>query len=714
MIRKTFIFLILFILILYANGLKKWTLEDAVIHGEKFFGKSLTKIEFIPGTNYFSHLDIKNGFIIIRNIKNGKEKSRISLKELKHIMIDKVDTSKFVLPLEMEWIDKNKFQFWYNDSLFTLNIAKKKVSLSWVIPTKYQHKFVSPNKQYMVLVKDYNLYLLNRKGELKQLTRDGNENIQYGTDVHRREFGIKKGEGVFWSPDGKKFAFYRKDQTMVKDYPYFQYHTRPMSIKFQKYPMAGLENHLVQLGIYNLAKDTIIYLNTGPEKDVYLTSIAWTGDGKHLLLARVNRDQNHVDVMRFTGVDHWKSHILFTENDARWTEPENSIIPLKQNPKQFLWYFYRGGFKNLTLYNIYGRKIKEITQFHFDITQIYGEKNGKIFMQATGKDPLDRHVFVADTKDKKVTQITSGQGNYSLLFNPNGPWQLISFSDLKTPYRLYNVKNQKLGNIIYTSPNPLKGYAIPKREYVTIKANDGCDLYGLLITPPEMQPEQKYPVLVYVYGGPHSQLVRHQWLGFPHPWLYYMAQNGYVVFVMDNHGTDNRGKHFAQENFRRLGTVELNDQLKGIEYVRSLSFVDTERIGVHGWSFGGFMTLTLMTRASDIYKVGIAGAPVVDWKYYETVYTERYMDTPENNPEGYQQSSILNHIQNLKGKLLVIHGTSDETVVWQHTILLLEKAIQTGRQIDYFIFPGQKHGIRGKGRFYLYKKMTDYFNQFLK
>lgn len=706
---------LLLILVCSGQGQKKWTLEDAVFRMDLFLGKRLSGIRYIPGSRHFSTFSSGDHVLRIWDSRSAKVVDSVRIADIRQSLVGVIDTASWKMPLTYEWKSRKLIRFWYGDTLLEVDPVQKTAQVLLIIPGPYERRFVSPDLEKVILIKDSNLYLYRRGGESVRLTEDGSAEVVYGDDVHRREFGIEEGEGVFWSPGSRYAAFYRKDQSMVTDYPYLLYLQRPMGVKYGKYPMAGMNNHLVKVGILDTETGRILYTDTGEDPDVYLTSVTWSSDDRHLFLARVNRDQNRVDVMVFSQETNWKPEILFTITDSIWTEPEKSIIPVPGKPDQFLWYFYAGNYRQLSLYSIKKKKFVLETRGSFDITQVYGfsPDGNRVWYQATGENPLDRHIFVMDLSNGQTTQVTHGNGSFTLYLNPAGDWHLVSSSRIDEPWALYRVeKNQPLKRI-YQAKNPMEGYAVPGQKMVTLKSDDGCELHGLLLTPPDLKEGEKYPVLIYVYGGPHSQLVRNQWLGIPSPWLYYMAQQGFVIWVMDNHGTENRGKHFAQANFRRLGSIELSDQLKGVQYLKSLLFVDSSRIGVHGWSYGGFMTLTMMSRAPEHFRVGVAGAPVVDWKYYETIYTERYMDTPERNPEGYEESSILNHIGDMRGRLLVIHGTADETVVWQHTILLLKEAIKKNVQMDYFIFPGHKHGISGKDRFYLYQKMTDYFFHYL-
>jgi dipeptidyl-peptidase-4 len=378
----------------------------------------------------------------------------------------------------------------------------------------------------------------------------------------------------------------------------------------------------------------------------------------------------------------------------------------------FIWKSRNEGWKQLSLYDASGTRILKLTKGEWEVTDFddFDNSGTNIYFTSTQESPLERHYYKLSLDSYEITKITSESGTHLVLKNPNGKYFLDAYSSTSIPNRvdLLN-KDGELIRTVYEAPNPLEGYNVGSTEIVKLKSNVGYELYGRLIRPPGFDETKKYPVLVYVYGGPHVQLVTNRWLAGANLWLNYMAQQGFVVFTIDNRGSGNRGLEFEQTTFRRLGTIEVEDQLTGVEYLKSLPFVDADRIGVYGWSYGGFMATSLMTRAPGVYKVGVGGGAVIDWQYYEVMYTERYMDTPQDNPEGYEESSLLNYAENLTGKLLLVHGTSDPTVVWQHTLLFAQKVTSLGIDMDYYPYIGHKHGVRGKDKFHLYQKITNYF-----
>jgi dipeptidyl-peptidase 4 len=312
--------------------------------------------------------------------------------------------------------------------------------------------------------------------------------------------------------------------------------------------------------------------------------------------------------------------------------------------------------------------------------------------------------------------LSQGSGTHSAKLSPNGNYIIDTYSSQVTPRKIWVINNKdgKVAQTLLTSKNPVADYALGEVTIFPIKADDGTDLYTRMITPPNFDKNKKYPVVVYVYGGPHLQLVTNSWLGGANLWMQLMAQKGYIVFTLDPRGTSGRGLEFEQETFRQLGTVEIADQLRGVEYLKSLPYVDADRMGIHGWSFGGFMTTSMMLKSPDTFKVGVAGGPVIDWNYYEIMYTERYMDSPEQNPEGYKNANLLNYVKNLKGKLLMIHGTVDDVVVWQHSLAFIKKAVDEGILLDYFVYPGHPHNVIGKDRVHLMRKVTQYLDDNLK
>ncbi|HOT65620.1 MAG TPA: prolyl oligopeptidase family serine peptidase, partial [Dysgonamonadaceae bacterium] len=370
------------------------------------------------------------------------------------------------------------------------------------------------------------------------------------------------------------------------------------------------------------------------------------------------------------------------------------------------------------LYDISGKLLKQLTHGEWEVTEVTGfdAKGENLFFESTRPTPMDRHLYAIHLNSGQMQQLTTESGMHSGTISISGKYLIDRFSSSNNPGKiaLIDIKNSKT-TLLNSAKNPFQDYNIPTVESGTIKAADNeTDLYYRLVKPYDFDPSKKYPTIIYVYGGPHSQMVQNRWRYGSGGWEMYMAQRGYLVFVMDNRGTSYRGDEFEKATFRHLGVEEAEDQMKGVEFLKSLPYVDTDRLGIHGWSFGGFMTINMLLRNPDVFKAGVAGGPVIDWKYYEVMYGERYMDTPQENPDGYRESSLLNKADQLKSRLLIIHGDEDPTVVWQNSLQFLKSCIQNGTHPDYFIYPGHEHNMMGHDRVHLHEHITRYFDDFCK
>ncbi|GHS96604.1 hypothetical protein FACS189421_01950 [Bacteroidia bacterium] len=546
---------------------------------------------------------------------------------------------------------------------------------------------------------------------------EGNKkDVIYGESVHRNEFGIT--DGKFWSPNRNYLAFYRMDESMVGDYPLVDISAREAQLKNIKYPMAGRTSHEVTVGIYSMESKKTIYLNTGEPKDHYLTNISWNPSEKYIYIAEINREQNHLQLNKYSVENGEKTANLFEEHNDRYVEPEHPLLFLKKTPGQFIWQSKRDGYNHLYLYNTDGQLLKQLTSGNADVTEVLGldaeEKN--LFIVSNESNPIEFQVYKINLKTGKKSQLTFEPGVHRPQLSESGKYIIDKYANLTTPLNidLIHTANGKIQRL-HTAKNPYSEYILPEISLGSLKsADERTDLYYRLVKPVNFNPNQKYPVIVYVYGGPHSQMVVNSWLGGVRGWDMYMAQKGYMVFTLDNRGTSNRGFAFESIIHRQLGVTESADQLRGIEFLKSLPYVDSGRIGVHGWSYGGFMTTNLLLHHPEIFKTGVAGGPVIDWKYYEIMYGERYMDTPEDNPEGYEQADMNRLAGNLKGHFLVIHGDEDGTVVWQNSLSFLKACIAAGTYPDYFVYPGQEHNMRGRDRVHLHEKITRYFEDYLK
>ena len=566
------------------------------------------------------------------------------------------------------------------------------------------------------LLKDDNLYVKAQNGELHQLSTDGSREIVYGQSVHRNEFGIYK--GTFFSPDGKQLAFYRMDQSMVTDYPQVNTFERVAAYAPDKYPMAGMTSHKVTIGIADVATGATRYLDLGDVTDRYFTNIAWSPDGSTLYLIEVNRDQTDARLDAYDVASGKKIKTLYSEHNDRYVEPLHPIQFLPWDSSKFIYWSQQDGFMHLYLMDTEGNIVRQLTKGNWVVDAVVGfnAKAKSVIYVSNEINPLQMNIFSVDVNKGTRRLLDNGLGVHSATLSADGSYLLDSWSEPDVP-RAYAITNTRTGKSveIHRSADPWQGYQVPIFESGSIKAADGVtDLYWRMVKPADFNPAKKYPTLVYVYGGPHAHNVAASWHWMSRSWETYMAQKGFIVYILDNRGSENRGLAFEQATFRQLGQIEMQDQMKGVEYLKTLPYVDASRLGVHGWSFGGFMTISLMTNYPDVFKVGVAGGPVIDWKWYEVMYGERYMDTPQTNPEGYEKTSLLNRAKDLKGRLLVITGMNDNTVVPQHCLMFLNACAEADTYPDFLAYPGEEHNMRGHKSVHLHEKITRYFEDFLK
>jgi dipeptidyl-peptidase 4 len=568
---------------------------------------------------------------------------------------------------------------------------------------------------------NFNLFVANttEKGgaENNAVTTDGSKDIVYASSVHRDEFGITK--GLFWSQSGKKLAFYRMDQSMVTDYPIIDWTQHPAKNENSKYPMAGGKSHQVTVGVYNTETKATIYLKTGEPAEQYLTNIAWSPDEKSIYIAVLNREQNYLKFNQYDAATGSFVKTLFEEKDDKYVEPLVPMLFLKNNPKQFIWQSNRDGWNHLYLYDISGKLVKQLTQGEWEVLDVKGfdPEGTAIFYSATRNSPISRDLYVTNIETGKTKRIVSEPNQVHVTqLSTDCTAILDNFSSPANPrtIQLLNIATGSTKTLLQAE-NPLAQYALGKLSLFTIKAKDGTLLQCRITRPINFDSTKTYPVIVYWYGGPHAQLITNGWNGGSGDyWFQYLAERGYVVFAMDTHGSDNRGRNFEQAIFRKVGDAQTADMLTAVDYLKTLKFVDTKRMGLFGWSFGGFNTTNFMLKQPDIFKAAVAGGPVMDWSYYEIMYTERYMDTPQENPEGYAATNLPLQADKLKGKLLLIHGLQDNVVVQQHSVNFVKAAVDKGVQVDYMLYPGHEHNVVGKDRAHLYQKVTDYFMENLK
>lgn len=566
---------------------------------------------------------------------------------------------------------------------------------------------------YSAFTAGNNLYVVINADTIK-INHQSEEGVVYGQSVHRNEFGIEG--GIFWSTNGKLLAFYRMDESMVEEYPIVDITQREAKVAPIRYPMAGMTSHEVSVGIFNTDNQDVFYLQTASPQNRYFTNIAWSLDDKYITIAEINREQNHMWFNVYDANNGKFVKTLFEEENNEWVEP--CTPPLFINNNQFVWISERDGFKHLYLYNLDNGRSQQLTRGNWCVTKLYEYNKSKqeIYFQANAEGYLTKDIYKVNLNGK-ITRLTEGFGVHNAFFSPDQTVFVDNCSSAKCAMKstLRSTKDGSLKEVIKTIQNPYEGFDMPRIETVSLKSADNeHELTGRLIFPSDFNPNKKYPVVIYLYGGPHSQLVDASWLYGASPWKLYLAEQGYIVFTMDNRGTENRGQKFEHIIHRQLGQCEMADQMQGINYLKSLPYVDSERIGIHGWSFGGFMTISMMLNHNDIFKAGIAGGPVCDWSLYEVMYGERYMDTPQENPDGYAQNNISQQTDKLRGRLLVIHGDVDPVVVWQNSLRLLQNAVDNDVLIDYAVYPQHEHNVIGHDRVHLFKKIFQYFDDYLK
>ena len=700
--KRIFISL-LFISSLAHSQTKTLSMEDAFAN-PALAPQNLKSLQWLPNATQYSYIGKKAGeeCLIISSAKANNDTV---------LYASKLTANAKALPI-FTWYSNEEFLYNSGSTYKTYNYKSKSEKTKMVIKDNAENQEWNSDKSGMAYTVDNNLYYADAEKNIP-ITNETNKDIVNGQAVHRNEFAIMK--GIFWSPKNDKIAFYRMDQTMVTDYPLVDINSTPAKLNNIKYPMAGQASHQVKVGVYNIKKAKTIFLNIQGDADQYLTNISWSKDGNIIYVAVVTRDYTTMNLNAYDANSGEFIKTLFTEKDSKYVEPNKPMIFLSNG--DFIWHSERDGYRHLYLYNNDGTSVRQLTQGNWVVVDFISidEKEKYAYYTSTEVSPLERHLYAVEISTGRRVKLTQDEGVHVITMNSKSMNYIDMYSNVKTP-RIINIKsiNGTTEKNLLTAVNPIKDYALGEIVLSKIKAGDGkTDLYTRMFKPTNFDPNKKYPVVVYVYGGPHIQLISNSWLGGANLWFHLMAEKGYVVYTVDSRGTMYRGRDFEQTTFRHLGKVEMEDQLKGVEFLKSQSFVDTNRIGVHGWSFGGFMTTSLMSRNNKTFKVGVAGGPVIDWSMYEIMYTERYMDTPKENPEGYAENNLLNYVDQLKGRLLMIHGANDDVVVWQNSLAYVKKCVDKGVLLDYFAYPGHKHNVTGKDRVHLYKTITRYFDEHL-
>tara|TARA_B100001093_G_scaffold520511_1_gene617293 strand:- start:106871 stop:109048 length:2178 start_codon:yes stop_codon:yes gene_type:complete len=593
---------------------------------------------------------------------------------------------------------------------YLYNIKRNKLSL--IDEKKIMHAQISPDEKNIAYVFDNNLFIYNINNKIsKQITFDGEKNkiINGASDwVYEEEFKLVR--GFKWSNDGKNLAYYKFDETQVKEFSMDIYDNKlyPSQQKF-KYPKAGEKNSTVKIYYYNLYTQMHNFIYT--EKDYeYIPRIKWTNSPNLLVLYGLNRKQNELDFI-LANVNNNTNRILFTEKDKYYIDIHDNLTFLPNN--NFIWTSEKSGFNHIYIKDFEGDEI-QVTKGNWEVTEFHGVNSDKmkIFYTSTEDGSINRSLYIQDLNSNIKVKLSSRIGFNESVFSKGMKYYLNAYSNANTApiYTLNKDDGTELMTLEDNSEfnSKIKNYNLSKKEFFTIKTKK-AEMNAWMIKPPNFDATKKYPLFMFVYGGPGSQEVINSFGWAEYFWHQMLAQNGYIVACVDNRGTGGKGSEFKKVTYKQLGKLETIDQIDAANYFGELKYIDEKRIGIQGWSYGGYMSSLCITKGADIFSLAIAVAPVTNWRYYDNIYTERYMQTPEENSQGYDNNSPINHVDKLEGKYLIIHGGADDNVHIQNTMEMIKQLVKSNKQFDQFIYPDKNHSIYGENaRYHLYKKMTDY------
>lgn len=715
MLRRTLLLIaVLGTTLLPAQEKHKLTLTDAILKGRDYYPEQLRGLQWIPGTSQYAHV---RGDSLLRGT-TGKAADQLILtrSEVNKALPAADSLRRFPM---IEWLDARTLLLTSGTHTYAYNLEKKTAELRVTVPANAENTDTDPTHRKVAFTRDNNLFIAGLGDSAVQVTFDGTDGIVNGKSVHREEYGITK--GTFWNPDGSKLAFYRMDETMVTPYYVEDISATPSTFNKFRYPMAGQTSHHVTLGMYDLRTGKTAFITPEGPPDHYLTNISWDPDNQHVQIIVLDRATDHFRVERFDAATGKAERTLFEEHNDKWLEPEHPLTFLKTQPTRYIHWSQRDGWWHLYLYDLNLGMVRPLTKGNWVVKDILGfdAKEKYMFVEGTAsidpKDPkgaMETHLYRVELASGNTVRLTAAPGTHSGKLSSDGRFLIDQWSSLTVAGRT-DVLDAATGKVVKTllaSRDPMAAVVHGAIDLVQVPGENGDVLNGRIIKPSFFQSRDQYPVIVYTYNGPHVQLVTNSYLGGAPLWMIEAAERGYIVFTLDGHGSSNRGLAFEQAIYRQLGITEVKDQLHGADYLKSLPYVDGSRMAVHGWSFGGHMTEALMLRAPGVFQVGVAGGAVQDWRLYEVMYTERYMDTPQENPKGYEETALPPIADQLRGHLLLIQDNMDVTVVPEHALRFLKSCVDKGVYPDFFYYPGHEHNVRGKDRVHLYTQILDYID----
>ncbi|MCW5900628.1 MAG: DPP IV N-terminal domain-containing protein [Flavobacteriales bacterium] len=692
------------------------TLRDAILKaGTDLAPQRIKGLQWIKDADSYSFVDgdaLKAGFI-------GKRMDE-TIVDLATLNAALDDTVKLRAIPAVEWESADRFRFMHRNGVHVFDRGKGDLEKRLVLPEGAERLDTEERSGRVAFTLGEDMHIAFPGGETRRVTHDGTDGIVNGRSVHREEYGITK--GTFWAPGGERIAFYRMDESMVALYQLEDLATKPSTFTPLRYPMAGQTSHHVSVGVHDVRSGRTVFLKHAGAPDDYLTNISWSPDGRHVHVTHLDRKTENLRLVRYDATTGDALATLHNEQDKKYLEPQHPGHFLEGRAGHYLWWSQSDGWWHLYLRHVQRGAVRQLTRGRWVVKDVLGldPKESTAWVSGTGEiDPMDpkgameTHLYRVDLLSGKTQRLTNEPGTHRGQLSSDGRYLIDQWSSLTIPGRTV-IRDARTGEVmknLLDAPDPLKDHVVGTVESLTIPGENGAMLNARLIKPSHFQPRNRYPVLIYVYNGPHVRLVGNSFLGAAPLWMLEAAERGYIVWTLDGHGSADRGRDFEQAIHRQLGITEVKDQMHGVAWLEKQPFVDPERIAVHGWSYGGHMTTAMLLRHPGRFKVGVAGGPVMDWTLYEVMYTERYMDTPEENPEGYAATALPPLAGQLQDDLLLISGVRDDVVLPQHSLSLIKACVDAGVQLDYFAYPGHGHNVRGKDRLHLMEKVLRHIDQ---